>query len=113
MHSIINDVAHWNKQAAINKSKKWEIFNLTVKISDGIGVILSTWIKLNKSGKCPSWDPVRNTLADVNRIPLTPPKVDKATKIGTSQCRLPNILAPKETATAGEEMISSPVRTAK
>lgn len=52
-------------------------------------------MKENRSGRWPSWEPVRNSLEDVNRIPLTPPKVERATKIGTSQCSLPNVLAPK------------------
>lgn len=51
-------------------------------------------MKENKFGKCPSCDPVKNNLADVNNIPFTPPNVDSATKIGTNQCKLPKVLFP-------------------
>lgn len=58
---------------------------LTVKSSEGTGVNLLTWIYENSSGRCPSCDPVKNNLAEVNNIPFTPPNVDKATNIGTNQ----------------------------
>ena len=39
-------------------------------------------------------------LLEVKRIPLTPPNVDIATKIGIRKAKYPNILSAKVTATA-------------
>lgn len=66
----------------------------TVNIKEGTGVHLRMWMKENTAGSCFSCAPMTNNLADVKSIPLTPPKVESATKTGTAQLRLPNILLP-------------------
>lgn len=54
------------------------------------------WIKENRSGKWPSWEPMRNRREDVKSIPFTPPKVERATNIGTIQANEPKVLLPKD-----------------
>lgn len=64
-------------------------------MSDGIGVCLSTWKSVKNAGMCPSCAPVANRRADVNSTPLTPPKVDNATKTGITHRHPPNRRSPK------------------
>ena len=49
-------------------------------------------------------------LLEVKRIPLTPPKVDMATKIGIKNAKCPNILSVKVTATASDPRTSGTLK---
>lgn len=70
--------------------------------TDGVGVILCACIIVKSSGICPLQAPAQNSLDEVNKIPLTAPNVDKATKTGIVQASGPNNLSAKETATASD-----------
>jgi len=60
---------------------------LTVKRRAGTGVHFEVFMKENTAGSCFSWAPIKNILAEVKRMPLTPPKVLRATNTGTSQLK--------------------------
>lgn len=92
---MANDVTHYKKLLVrFRLIPTYKI--LTVNSKDGIGVILLTWIKENRSGKWPSWEPMRNKRDEVKSIPFTPPKVERATKIGTIQANEPKVLFPND-----------------
>jgi hypothetical protein len=73
-----------------------------VKISEGIGVSLLTWNSVKKAGIWPSWAPVAKRRAEVNRTPLTPPKVDNATNTGITHLQPPNKRSPKTCKVVGD-----------
>ena len=75
-------------------------------ITEGIGVTLSTWIMANTDGIWSSLAPAKNSLEVVRMLPLTAPKVERATNIGMSQAAPPYILLAKVTATASEPRTS-------
>ena len=58
----------------------------------GTGVDLSVWIVVRIPGIWPSLAPHMNSLLAVRRVPLTPPKVEQATKMDMTQAMGPNSL---------------------
>ena len=76
----------------------------------GTGVALLTWIQVSKAGIWPSLAPTMNNLEAVSKVPLTPPKVEQATKRDMTQAMLPYSLLEKVTATASEPRTSETER---